>query len=226
MYAMYSSVTDTACLPAFLQREHEDRRALFSCYYWACHSWNLHRQQQQQLQPPGPGLWRQLLASLQLSRQQQAAWLAARSELLRELQAVAAEWREVLASLALELLRYPQVRGGGLAGLAGQGRAGLGRQGRQSWQGRQGRLGWLGWLGCAYMHAACVDVGWAACKHVCADLCAGAARTCVGSVCCAQHSGWQLLHAGCAARAAEVCSLAPVIKACASPACLSALNAC
>jgi hypothetical protein len=104
--------TRTLPPPCHMQREHEDRRALFSCFYWACWSWNRRSMQRAALQPPPAAFWRQLLALLQLSAQQADAWLAARRELLRELQAVAAEWREMLPTLALELLRFPQVRAG------------------------------------------------------------------------------------------------------------------
>jgi hypothetical protein len=42
------------------QREHEKRRALFSCYYWAIYCWNL-EELKTAGEPPGREFWRAIL---------------------------------------------------------------------------------------------------------------------------------------------------------------------
>lgn len=45
-----------------LQREHEERRALFSCYYWAIYSWNREEMTAGGQPPPTP-TWRSALVT-------------------------------------------------------------------------------------------------------------------------------------------------------------------
>lgn len=45
-----------------LQRAHEKRRALFSCFYWAVYSWNLEAMQSAG-SPPGQATWKAMLVS-------------------------------------------------------------------------------------------------------------------------------------------------------------------
>lgn len=46
-----------------LQRDHEERRALFSCYYWAIYSWN-REEMAAGGAPPGDSTWKAALVGL------------------------------------------------------------------------------------------------------------------------------------------------------------------
>lgn len=46
-----------------MQRNHEERRALFSCFYWAIYSWNS-QEMADAGSPPPPSVWGHLLVRL------------------------------------------------------------------------------------------------------------------------------------------------------------------
>ena len=54
----HNNVSRTLC--PFVQRTHEERRALFSCFYWAIFSWN-RDEMGSQGEPPQLALWARLL---------------------------------------------------------------------------------------------------------------------------------------------------------------------
>ncbi|KAK9822304.1 hypothetical protein WJX74_004982 [Apatococcus lobatus] len=90
------------------RRLHLSTDPYFSSLYWASLCWNVHRQQQSGLQPPGRHIWAQLLTQLRLSPEQQEQMLAARKRLLHTLDAVGhARWDIIvqLGQAALELGR-------------------------------------------------------------------------------------------------------------------------
>ena len=49
-----------------MQREMEDRKALFSCYYWALFCWNQEEQSLLNAAPPSAAVWLAILVRLLL----------------------------------------------------------------------------------------------------------------------------------------------------------------
>lgn len=90
-----------------MRRDHEERRALFSCYYWAIYSWN-REEMASGSAPPSVSTWKVALHGLQLTPQQSAKVLTARRCLLDKLRKVGQERRQLLSALGLQLLQTPQ----------------------------------------------------------------------------------------------------------------------
>ncbi|KAK9818695.1 hypothetical protein WJX74_008215 [Apatococcus lobatus] len=89
------------------RREHEKRRALFSCFYWAVYSWNLHEMRAAQ-SPPTTAAWSIILNQLQLTEAQELGLLRAQQHLITRLQAVGMERSHILSAVGLELLQTSQ----------------------------------------------------------------------------------------------------------------------
>lgn len=90
-----------------MRRDHEERRALFSCYYWAIYSWN-REEMTHGGPPPSLSTWKAALHGLRLTGQQSAKVLTARRCLLDKLHKVGLERRQLLSALGLQLLQTPQ----------------------------------------------------------------------------------------------------------------------
>lgn len=86
------------------RRQHEDRRALFSKYFWGLLSWNI-AEMAKAGKPPGATVWNQILQGIGFTSAQEEKLLDARQHLLEELHLVATEWKEIVPVLALELLQ-------------------------------------------------------------------------------------------------------------------------
>ncbi|KAL3131996.1 hypothetical protein ABBQ32_008620 [Trebouxia sp. C0010 RCD-2024] len=91
-----------------MRRDHEERRALFSCYYWAIYSWNREEVVTGGAKPPALSFWKTALSGLQLSPQQVSKVVRARRCLLDKLLKVGQERRRLLSALGLQLLQRPQ----------------------------------------------------------------------------------------------------------------------
>ncbi|KAL0026150.1 hypothetical protein WJX79_005406 [Trebouxia sp. C0005] len=90
-----------------MRRDHEERRALFSCYYWAIYSWN-REEMTTGGPPPSFSTWKAALHGLRLTGHQSAKVLTARRCLLEKLRKVGLERRQLLSVLGLQLLQTPQ----------------------------------------------------------------------------------------------------------------------
>ena len=47
-----------------MQREHEKQGALFSCFYWAVYSWNMHETKKRQAEAPPMNHWHDVMVSV------------------------------------------------------------------------------------------------------------------------------------------------------------------
>ncbi|KAK9813706.1 hypothetical protein WJX73_004214 [Symbiochloris irregularis] len=84
-----------------MRREMEDRKALFSCYYWALYCWNREERSSLEAVPPPPAIWQAILEGLKLSEQQEDFIVSARKEMIERLHEIADERRSILSSIAM-----------------------------------------------------------------------------------------------------------------------------
>ncbi|KAK9868761.1 hypothetical protein WJX84_009448 [Apatococcus fuscideae] len=99
-----------AALTSVIQarRLHLSKDPYYSSLYWAGLSWNLHRQPQEGLQPPGRHQWAQLLTRLQLTAEQQQQMLTARQYLLHLLDTIGQTRWNIIVQLGQAALELPR----------------------------------------------------------------------------------------------------------------------